>query len=81
MHVLWKVRLRCTCMDTEIPGTTRNIGLLQLVHATSNELTSLIDQEKEEKKEGIKKPMQRWNNNKKKKQSFNFYFDKQRMFN
>lgn len=52
-------------MDTEIPGTTRNIGLLQLVHATSNELTSLIDQEKEEKKEGIKKPMQRWNNNKK----------------
>lgn len=41
-------------MDTKIPGTTRNIGLLQLVHATSNELTSLIDQEKEEKKEGIK---------------------------
>ena len=41
-------------MYTKIPGTARNIGLLQLVHAMSNELKSLIDQEKEEKKEGIK---------------------------
>lgn len=52
-------------MDTKIPGTTRNIGLLQLVHATSNELTSLIDQEKEEKKEGIKNRCNDGNNNKK----------------
>ena len=68
-------------MYTKIPGTTRNIGLLQLVHATSNELTSLIDQEKEEKKEGIKNRCNDGIIIKKKKQSFNFYFDKQRMFN